>query len=143
FFEKADKGILFLDEISELSLELQVKLLRVLQEMEVTPIGGTDPIPINVQIISATNKDLADMVKQNKFREDLFYRINVITIIVPPLRERIEDVSLLAYHFMSELNAKYDKEYNLSPDALSLLESYSWPGNVRELQNLVERFVVF
>lgn len=143
FFEKADKGILFLDEISELPQELQVKLLRVLQEKEVTPIGGTDPIPIDVQIISATNKNLVDMVARNEFREDLYYRINVIPITVPPLRERVDDISPLAYHFISELNNKYNKNYYLSPDALSLLEAYSWPGNVRELQNLVERFVVF
>src|SRR5699024_6011360 len=99
FFQKADKGILFLDEISELPQGLQVKLLRVLQEKEVTPIGGTEPIPVDVQIITATNKDLKEMVSQNKFREDLFYRINVIPITVPPLRERVGDISLLAYHF--------------------------------------------
>lgn len=143
FFQKADKGILFLDEISELPQGLQVKLLRVLQEKEVTPIGGTQPIPVDVQIITATNKDLKKMVTQNKFREDLFYRINVIPIIVPPLRERVGDISLLAYHFINELNKKYNKDYHLSPDALRLLETYSWPGNVRELQNLIERFVVF
>lgn len=143
FFEKADKGILFLDEISELPQELQVKLLRVLQEREVTPIGGTEPIPVDVQIISATNKDLANLVAKNQFREDLYYRINVIPVNVPPLRERIEDISPLAYYFITELNNKYDKNYHLAPEALRLLEIYSWPGNVRELQNIIERFVVF
>lgn len=143
YFEKADGGVLFLDEISELPLRLQVKLLRVLQEREITRIGSTQTIPVDVQIITATNKDLKKLVNEGKFREDLFYRINVIPIVIPPLRERPEDIPLLAYHFLAKLNERYNKNYHLSPEALSLLEAYKWPGNVRELQNLIERFVVF
>lgn len=143
FFEKAEKGVLFLDEISELSLSLQVKLLRVLQEKEFTPVGSTQPIPVDVQIITATNKNIEKMVHEGLFREDLYYRLHVIPITIPPLRERPEDIPLLAYHFMQELNEQYGKSHHLSPDALNLLEAYSWPGNVRELQNLIERFVVF
>lgn len=143
YFEKADQGVLFLDEISELPLRLQVKLLRVLQEREVTRVGSTKSHPINVQIITATNKDLNELVNQGEFREDLFYRINVIPITIPPLRKRTEDIAILAHHFMELLNKQYQKSYHLSPEALSLLEAYSWPGNVRELQNLIERIVVF
>ncbi|MFD2924958.1 sigma 54-interacting transcriptional regulator [Halobacillus naozhouensis] len=142
FFEQADKGILFLDEIGEIPLRLQVKLLRVLQEKEVTPVGSTKPTPIDVQIIAATNRDLEKMVKEGSFREDLYYRIHVIPIQVPPLRERPEDVPLLAFHFIQQLNEQYNKNYHLSPEALNLLEVYDWPGNIRELQNLIERLVV-
>ncbi|WP_221568171.1 sigma 54-interacting transcriptional regulator [Alkalihalobacillus sp. TS-13] len=142
YFEQADQGVLFLDEISELPSRLQVKLLRVLQEKEVTPVGSTKSIPIDVQIIAATNRNLEKMVENGAFREDLFYRINVIPIQIPPLRERPEDVPLLAFHFIQQLNEKYDKNYHLSPEALNLLEVYDWPGNIRELQNLIERLVV-
>lgn len=142
YFEKADGGILFLDEIGDMPMPLQVKLLRVLQEGEVVPIGSVTPIPIDVQIVAATNKDLKTMVQQGNFREDLYYRINVIPIHVPPLGERSEDVPLLAYHTLEKLNKRYDKNYHLSPEALNLLESYSWPGNIRELQNLIERLFV-
>ncbi|MGP4081750.1 sigma 54-interacting transcriptional regulator [Pseudalkalibacillus sp. R45] len=142
YFEQADQGVLFLDEISELPTRLQVKLLRVLQEKEVTPVGSTKSIPVDVQIIAATNRNLDKMVEDGTFREDLFYRINVIPIQIPPLRERPEDVPLLAFHFIQQLNEKYDKNYHLSPEALNLLEVYDWPGNIRELQNLVERLVV-
>ncbi|KKI89826.1 Fis family transcriptional regulator [Bacillus sp. SA1-12] len=142
YFQKADKGILFLDEIGEMPLSLQVKLLRVLQEQEVIPIGSTTPIRINVQIVAATNKRLEKMVEQGTFREDLFYRLNVIPISVPPLRERPEDIPLLAFHFLQQLNERYNKNYHLSPDALNLLEVYSWPGNIRELQNMIERLAV-
>ncbi|HHT7237800.1 MULTISPECIES: sigma 54-interacting transcriptional regulator [Bacillus cereus group] len=142
YFKQADQGILFLDEIGEMPLHLQVKLLRVLQEQEVIPIGSTIPTKINVQIIAATNKSLEKMVESGTFREDLFYRLNVIPLRVPPLRERMEDVPVLAFHFLQQLNEKYNKNYHLTPDALSLLEFYSWPGNVRELQNMIERLVV-
>lgn len=142
YFQKADKGILFLDEIGEMSLSLQVKLLRVLQEHEVVPIGSTTPIPIDVQIVTATNKNLEKMVQKGTFREDLFYRLNVIPIHIPPLRERPEDIPLLAFHFLQQLNEKYQKNFNFSPDALNLLEVYPWPGNVRELQNMIERLAV-
>lgn len=142
YFQKADKGILFLDEIGEMPISLQVKLLRVLQEQEVVPIGSTTPIPINVQIVAATNKRLEKMVEQGTFREDLFYRLNVIPIHVPSLRERPEDIPLLAFHFLQQINDKYNKNYHLSQDALNLLEVHSWPGNIRELQNMVERLAV-
>ncbi|MEI4830325.1 sigma 54-interacting transcriptional regulator [Bacillus sp. FJAT-53711] len=142
YFKRADQGILFLDEIGEMPLHLQVKLLRVLQEQEVIPIGSTVPTKINVQIIAATNKSLEKMVEAGTFREDLFYRLNVIPLQVPPLRERMEDVPVLAFHFLQQLNEKYNKNYHLTSDALNLLEFYSWPGNVRELQNMIERLVV-
>lgn len=142
FFQQADKGVIFLDEISELPLGLQVKLLRVLQEREIIPIGSTRTIPVDVQIIAATNKNLEQMVEKGLFREDLFYRLNVIPIQIPPLRERPEDIPLLVYHFLQKFNATHERNIQLSPDALDLLEIYPWPGNVRELQNLIERLVV-
>ncbi|QIZ06498.1 sigma 54-interacting transcriptional regulator [Priestia megaterium] len=142
YFKQADEGILFLDEIGEMPMHLQVKLLRILQEQEVIPIGSTTPIKINVQIIAATNKRLEKMVEEGTFREDLFYRLNVIPIHIPPLRERTEDISLLAFHFLQQLNEKYNRNYHLTPDAVDVLEFYSWPGNVRELQNIIERLVV-
>ncbi|WP_409300667.1 sigma 54-interacting transcriptional regulator [Peribacillus sp. SCS-155] len=142
YFKQADGGILFLDEIGEMPLHLQVKLLRVLQEQEVIPVGSTTPIKIDVQIIAATNKKLEKMVAEGKFREDLFYRLNVIPIHIPPLRERTEDISLLAFHFLQQLNEKYGRNYHLTPDAVNVLEFYPWPGNVRELQNMIERLVV-
>lgn len=142
YFKQADEGILFLDEIGEMPLQLQVKLLRVLQEQEVIPIGSTTPIKINVQIIAATNKRLEKMVEEGTFREDLYYRLNVIPLYVPPLRERTEDIAVLAFHFLQQLNEKYDKNFHLTPDAVNVLEFYSWPGNVRELQNIIERLVV-
>ncbi|MBO8171918.1 MAG: sigma 54-interacting transcriptional regulator [Bacillaceae bacterium] len=142
YFQQADKGILFLDEISELPLNLQVKLLRVLQEREVIPVGGTRVIPVDVQIIAATNRDLDRLVEEGRFREDLFYRLNVIPIPVPPLRDRVEDIALLTYHFLQQFNRKYDRNVQISQDALDILEVYPWPGNVRELQNVIERLVV-
>lgn len=142
YFKKADEGVLFLDEIGEMPVSLQVKLLRVLQEQEVVPIGSTEPIKVNLQIVAATNKKLEKMVEQGAFREDLYYRLNVIPINVPPLRERPEDISLLAFHFLKQINEKYDKNFHLSPDAVNLLEVYPWPGNIRELQNMVERLAV-
>jgi transcriptional regulator with PAS, ATPase and Fis domain len=142
YFKQADEGILLLDEIGEMPMHLQVKLLRVLQEQEFVPIGGTTPIKVDVQIIAATNKKLEKMVEERTFREDLFYRLNVIPIFIPPLRERTEDISQLAFHFLQQLNKKYDRNYHLTPDAINVLEYYSWPGNVRELQNIIERIVV-
>src|SRR5699024_6951255 len=142
YFEQAHEGILFLDEIGDMPMSLQVKLLRVLQESEVVPIGSVTAIPVDVQIIAATNKDLKGMVEKGTFREDLYYRIHVIPIRVPPLNERSEDIPLLAYHTLQKLNQRYDKNYHFSPDALNLLENYSWPGNIRELQNLIERLFV-
>ncbi|MEH7354560.1 sigma 54-interacting transcriptional regulator [Neobacillus drentensis] len=142
YFKQADGGILFLDEIGEMPLHLQVKLLRVLQEQEVIPVGSTTPTQVNVQIIAATNKNLAKMVEEGRFREDLYYRLHVIPIHIPALRERTEDISLLAFHFLQQLNEKYDRNYHLTPDAVNVLEFYPWPGNVRELQNIIERLVV-
>ena len=137
-FEQADKGTLFLDEIGDMPLELQVKLLRVLQEQSFIRVGGDTVIKVNVRILAATNKDLETLIKEKSFREDLFYRINVFPILLPPLRERREDVEALAIHFLSR-NAP-GKTFD--PAALDLLKGHSWPGNVRELQNMVERAIV-
>lgn len=142
YFTQANGGILFLDEIGEMPIHLQVKLLRVLQEQEVIPIGSTVPIKIDVQVIAATNKNLEKMVEQGTFREDLFYRLNVIPIYIPPLRDRREDIPLLAFHYIQQLNERYDKNFHLTSDALNMLEIYDWPGNIRELQNMIERLVV-
>ena len=141
-FEVADEGTIFLDEISELPLLMQVKLLRVLQDKEFKRVGGTEDIRVDVRIISATNKDLEEAVKEKRFREDLFYRLNVIQIKLPPLRDRKEDVQILASHFLK----KYAEELNknilkISPEALQILLDYGYPGNVRELQNIIERAV--
>ncbi|MCL6558798.1 MAG: sigma 54-interacting transcriptional regulator [Firmicutes bacterium] len=141
-FELANKGSIMLDEIAELPLNLQVKLLRVLQEQEVYRLGGTRPIKLDVRVIAATNKDLWECVQQGTFREDLFYRINVVPITVPPLRQRREDVVPLALHFLKEFKGKYGVEKRLEPKALSVLEDYPWLGNVRELENVIERLGV-
>lgn len=142
YFRQADKGVLFLDEIGEMPLMLQVKLLRVLQEREVIPVGGIQAIPVDVQIVAATNKNLEQLVEKGQFREDLYYRLNVIPIRIPALRERPEDIPPLAYYFLQRLNETHHRNIQLPPDALNLLELYSWPGNVRELQNVIERAVV-
>ncbi|BEH10877.1 MULTISPECIES: sigma-54-dependent transcriptional regulator [Geobacter] len=139
-FEAANGGTIFLDEIGTMPMQLQTKLLRVLQEEEVERVGSTRPVKIDVRIISATNLDLAEEVKKGNFREDLFYRLNVIPLQLPPLRERVEDILPLAKHFL----AKYCKEMqrrnmSLASDTLEALESYQWPGNVRELENVMER----
>ncbi len=142
-FERAHGGSLFLDEIGEISRETQVKLLRVLQEGELERVGGTKTIKVDVRLIAATNKTLLDEVKQQRFREDLYYRINVIYLKVPPLRERKEDIPPLVENFIrqcSALNAK--KITGIEPDALKSLMSYDWPGNIRELKNVVERMIV-
>lgn len=138
-FELAHKGTILLDEIADLPLNLQVKLLRVLQEQEVYRIGGVRPIRLDVRVIAATNKDLWSCVQQGTFREDLFYRINVVPITVPPLRERKEDIIPLALHFLKLFNEKYGAGKKLDSGAMSVLELYNWPGNVRELENLIER----
>src|SRR5262245_41030288 len=139
-FEVADKGTIFLDEIGDTSLAMQVKLLRVLQERMIRRVGGTEEIAVDVRIIAATNRDLAEMVAENQFREDLFYRISVIPLALSPLRHRRDDIPLLADHFLSRLNASMGKKIDrLSDDALKRIESYDWPGNVRELENAMER----
>jgi two-component system response regulator AtoC len=141
-FETADGGTLFLDEISELDIGLQSKLLRVLQEKKVTPIGGQNEKLIDVRIIAASNRNLKKQVQAGKFREDLYYRLNVIPISLPPLRERKEDIPLLVQHFIKKINGKMSKQVKgITQDALDLLMSYSFPGNVRELQNIIERSI--
>jgi transcriptional regulator with PAS, ATPase and Fis domain len=141
-FELANEGTLFLGEIGELPLNLQVKLLRAIQEREIMKIGGSKPIPINIRIITATNKNLEEMVNEGTFREDLFYRIHVIPLIVPPLRERIEDIEHLVYHFLEYYNERFSTKKYFSEDAMELLKAYKWPGNIRQLQNVMERAMV-
>ncbi|MGH7276939.1 MAG: sigma-54-dependent transcriptional regulator, partial [Candidatus Rokuibacteriota bacterium] len=142
-FELADGGTLFLDEVSDLSPVTQPKILRVLQEGEFERLGGTKTLRVDVRIVTATNQELAQMVKEKRFREDLYYRLNVITIRVPPLRERYEDVRVLAQHFLRIYAAKNGRKLEgFSAEAIERLEAYAWPGNVRELENLVERSVV-
>ena len=142
-FELADGGTLFLDEVADLSTVTQPKILRVLQEGEFERLGGTRTIRVDVRIVAATNQDLAQMVKEKRFREDLYYRLNVITITVPPLRERREDISVLAQHFLRVYAAKNNRRLEgLTDDAVRRLEAYAWPGNVRELENVIERGVV-
>ncbi len=141
-FEEANAGTCFLDEIGDISLAMQAKLLRVLQEHEIKRVGGTETIKIDVRIIAATNKNLEELVTEKKFREDLFYRLNVVTIHLPPLRERPEDIPLLAEHFLSKFALENNKPIpQLSKEALDLLLLYRWPGNVRELENVIERAV--
>jgi len=142
-FELADGGTLFLDEVADLSPVTQPKILRVLQEGEFQRVGGTRTIHVDVRIVTATNQDLAALVREKRFREDLFYRLNVITIVAPPLRDRREDIPLLAQHFLRLYAAKNNRRLDgFSEEALACLEAYSWPGNVRELENVVERAVV-
>ena len=138
-FEEVDGGTIFLDEIGEINAETQVKLLRVLQEGEFMRVGGTEPIKVDVRVICATNRDLKQAVKEGKFREDLYYRLNVIQIQLPPLRERPGDVEDLVNHYVRHLGGP---SKTMSDDAMSALEKYDWPGNVRELRNVIERMVV-
>src|SRR3989475_4755330 len=142
-FELAQGGSLFLDEIGTLRAELQVKLLRVLQEREIERVGGTRPVKIDVRVIAATNTNLKEAVADGAFREDLYYRLNVVHVVVPPLRERIQDVPLLVDHFIRRDNRRFNKHIGgLSPEAHAALQAYRWPGNVRELENVIERCVV-
>jgi transcriptional regulator with PAS, ATPase and Fis domain len=141
-FEEADGGTCFLDEVGDIGLAMQAKLLRVLQEHEIKRVGGTEPTKIDVRIVAATNKNLEDLVEGKRFREDLFYRLNVVAIHLPPLRERAEDVPLLARHFLRKYSEENQKTIaRISPEALELLSTYRWPGNVRELENVIERSV--
>jgi transcriptional regulator with PAS, ATPase and Fis domain len=142
-FEAADKGTIFLDEISELPLNMQVKLLHVIQDKEFTKIGGTTPIHVDVKIIAATNKELKNLVAQHKFREDLFYRLNIVPMVIPPLRQRHADIAPLVQKFTNQFNRQYNLNVQFSTSAIHKLISYSWPGNVRELKNMVERMVIF
>jgi DNA-binding NtrC family response regulator len=140
-FEASQKGTIFLDEIGEMSPAMQVKLLRVLQERKVRPVGAHDEIDIDTRVITATNRDLSSMVKDNSFREDLFYRVSVIPIELPPLRERSEDISDLIDHFVNKFCRETGRTLTVSEKALRLLEAYMWPGNVRELEHTIERAV--
>ncbi len=142
-FEEANGGTLFLDELGDLPLSLQVKLLRVLQEEEIRPLGDNRTIKVDVRIVAATAKDLSQSVREGKFREDLYYRINVLSMIIPPLRERKEDIRLLVEHFREKYNQRLNTDIQgVSPDAMHLLLEYKWPGNVRELENVIERAMV-
>ncbi|MCI0441587.1 sigma 54-interacting transcriptional regulator, partial [bacterium] len=142
-FELADGGTIFLDEVGELPLETQIKLLRVLQEQEFERVGGTQTLKVNVRVMAATNRNLDDLVKSGAFRGDLFYRLNVFPIHVPPLRNRIDDIPILTSYFLRKFSRRMGKRIDqLSPDAMNALVTYSWPGNVRELTNLLERAVI-
>lgn len=142
-FELADSGTIFLDEIGEISQSVQVKLLRVLQEHEFERVGGEETIKVDIRVIAATNRDLKQLVEEGKFREDLYYRLNIINIHIPPLRERKEDIPLLIDYFLKFYNKKHNKNIQgIKEDALVILQNYRWPGNVRELQNLIENLVI-
>lgn len=141
-FEQANGGTLFLDEVSEIPIELQVKLLRAIQERTIRAVGSNNDVEVDVRIIAAANKDLAEEVESGKFRQDLYYRLNVVEITLPPLRERREDIALLALHFLSKYAAEMGREIKtIAPDAMRLLEKNAYPGNVRELENVIERAV--
>lgn len=142
-FEHANQGTLLLDEIGEMPMTLQTKLLRVLQERNITRVGGHEPIPVDVRIVAATNVDLEEAIKERKFRKDLFYRLNVCPIYLPSLQERREDISALVGNFLSKYSRVYGiKELSISPEAVDVLYRYDWPGNVRELENVMERIVI-
>jgi len=141
-FELAHQGTLFLDEIGELSLTTQAKILRFLEEKEFTRVGGSKTIKVDVRLITATNRELTQLIKKGEFREDLYYSINVVPIILPPLRERKEDIPLLIDHFIKKFNEENNKNVKgISKEALELMMNYDWPGNVRELENLIERSI--
>ena len=141
-FEAANGGTVFLNEIGDLPLHMQVKLLRVLQQRRIVRVGGTETVNLDVRIIAATNKDLKQMVNEGRFREDLYYRLNVVPIEIPPLRDRKEDILPLVNHFLTVANRKYHTNKSIYSDTIDVLESYSWPGNVRELENLMENLVI-
>lgn len=142
-FQEADGGTIFLDEIGELPLDMQVKLLRVLQEGEVDPVGSKRPVKVNVRVISATNRNLSDMIVSGDFREDLFYRLNVFELTLPPLRKRKEDLYHLAQHFIEKISAEENKKITgMSPEVEQAIMNYDWPGNIRQLENIIFRAVV-
>jgi two-component system nitrogen regulation response regulator NtrX len=142
-FERADGGTLFLDEVGDMSLKTQARVLRALDEQRFLPVGATQPVHVDVRVIAATNKDLEEEIARGNFREDLFYRLNVIPFFVPPLRERKEDIPELVKEFLQEFGAQYGRPHvEMHPDALDALRQYHWPGNVRELRNLVERVLI-
>jgi two-component system response regulator HydG len=142
-FELADGGTLFLDEISEIDPAIQVKLLRVLEEQRFERVGGDQTLDVDIRLIAATNRNLKELVDSGKFREDLFFRLDVVNIVLPPLRERLDDIPLLCSHFVREFSRKNKKEIEgITPDAVEVLSLYPWPGNVRELGNTVEKMAV-
>ena len=142
-FQKANGGTLFLDEVGDMSLKTQSKVLRTLEEQRVAPLGGDETTMVDARIIASTNKDLEEEISHGNFREDLFYRLNVIPFSVPPLRERKEDIPLLARHFLKEFSATYGRRTReISDDAIDTLMRYTWPGNVREVRNVIERIVI-
>jgi two-component system nitrogen regulation response regulator NtrX len=142
-FEIADGGTIFLDEIGDMSLKTQAKVLRVLQEQTMEPVGGTNRIKVDARVLAATNKDLQTEIRTGNFREDLYFRLNVIPIFVPPLRERQEDIAVLAEHFMAEFAGEYGRRVKgFAPAATAALQQYAWPGNVRELRNVIERLMI-
>src|SRR4030095_3764374 len=141
-FEYANKGTIYLDEIGELSLTLQAKLLHVLQDFRFSRIGGHGIVAVDARVIAATNRDLEDAMKRGEFREDLYYRLNVVEIRVPPLRERREEIPMLAKWFLAKFNAQYGREKELQPETLARLREYPWSGNIRELENIIRRLVV-
>lgn len=144
YFAIADGGTLFLDEISEIPIHLQVKLLRAIEQREVTPVGATEPLSVNIRLIAATNRDLRDLIAQGKFREDLYYRLNVVEIPLPGLNERSEDIPVLAQHFVGQYASEMKKQISgISTDAMAYLRRHEWRGNVRELENSIERAVIF
>ncbi len=142
-FELAQKGTLVLDEIGEMSLALQAKLLRVLQERQIDRVGGTQPVPVEARVVAITNRDLANAVTAGSFREDLYYRINVVPLLIPPLRERVGDIPLLARHFLEKFSAVLDRPVKgLAEESVAALSRHCWKGNVRELENCIERAVI-
>ncbi|MGB7067536.1 MAG: sigma-54 dependent transcriptional regulator [Syntrophobacteria bacterium] len=142
-FELANEGTLFLDEVGDISMKTQIRLLRVLQEKSFTRLGGTEQIKVDVRLVSATNRDLVAAIEEGSFRSDLYYRLNVVSIQLPPLRERIDDVPLLAAHFINKYNVEFNKKFDrVDRKAMDLMMDYHWPGNVRELENVIERALV-
>jgi DNA-binding NtrC family response regulator len=142
-FKEASGGTLFLDEIGELRLDMQVKLLRALQEGEIDPVGASKPVKVDIRLISATNRDLQSLVREGQFREDLYYRLSVFPITIPPLRARREDIRVLVEHFVTRISASEDKKIvGVTDDAMKLLETYDWPGNVRQLENTIFRGII-
>lgn len=141
-FELANQGTIFLDEIGDMPLHLQVKILRVIQEKTFERVGSVKPINVDVRIIAATNKNLEEEVKEGRFREDLFWRLNVVPIVIPPLRERKEDIPLLCEYFIGKFEKKFGFPIRISSEVMEIFKNYEWPGNVRELENLIERFFV-
>src|SRR5450631_826067 len=142
-FQKADEGTLFLDEVGDMSLKTQSKVLRTLEQQRFIPVGSDDPVTVDVRVIASTNKDLEEEIARGNFREDLFYRLNVVPFVVPPLRERKEDIPLFARHFLKEFASAYGRRpREITDDAIDVLMRYSWPGNIRELRNVIERIVI-